>query len=106
LVGGHPYLLRLGFYAVATGKLSLQQLCETATSNNGIYNEHLRRHLNHLQQFGLDKDMKQIVKTEHPIVVESNVGFKLNSLGLIRFTDNNEVEPRLALYRQYFSRIL
>jgi hypothetical protein len=54
----------------------------------------------------LDIIMKQIVKTQHPIVIESNIGFKLKTVDLIRFTDDNEVEPRLDLYRQYFRNIL
>lgn len=106
LIGGHPYLLRLAYYQIAKGELTLSELLQTATRHDGIYQDHLRRHWQHLQQYDLAQAMKQIVIADHPIPVTPDVYFKLRSLGLIRLVDNNEVVPRFDLYRQYFKNTL
>ena len=40
LVGGHPYLLQLAFYWLQSEKLTLKQLIQTASTNQGIYREY------------------------------------------------------------------
>lgn len=105
-VGGHPYLLRVGFYEVAKGHFTLETLLKNADSTQGAYEEHLRRLLHHLQDSGLAPAMKQIVKSAHSIRIDSQIAFKLRSLGLIRLVNQNEVEPAFQLYRQYFSETL
>ncbi len=42
MVGGHPYLLRLAMYEIAMGKVTLKNLLQSATTEAGIYNNHLR----------------------------------------------------------------
>jgi len=106
LIGGHPYLLRLAYYKIAKGELTLPELLKTATRHDGIYQDHLRRHWQHLQQYNLAQTMKQIVIADHPIPVPPDIYFKLRSLGLIRLVDNNEVVPRFNLYREYFKNTL
>jgi len=50
LVGGHPYLLQLAFYWLQSEKLTLKQLIQTASTNQGIYREYLCRLWLTLQQ--------------------------------------------------------
>ena len=108
MVGGHPYLLRLAMYDVATGKTTFKDLLQSATTEAGIYSNHLRSLLNILRSAS-DLDLVQALER----VVNSNVGveldsmqiYKLHSLGLV-VRKNNHVTPRCQLYREYFRRVL
>ena len=42
MVGGHPYLLRLAMYDIAAGKTTFEDLLQSATTEAGIYRNHLR----------------------------------------------------------------
>ena len=48
IVGGHPYLVRLAIYEVSTRKATLKQLLKDASTEAGIYSNHLRRYLEEL----------------------------------------------------------
>ncbi|MBD2774335.1 AAA-like domain-containing protein [Iningainema tapete] len=106
MVGGHPYLLRLAMYEIAMGKVTLKNLLQSATTEAGIYNNHLRSLLGVLQT---SPELRTCLKR----VVDSNVGveldpmqiYKLHSLGLVQ-KHNNHVIPRCQLYREYFRRVL
>lgn len=106
IAGGHPYLIRLALYHLAQQQLTLTQLVETAPTEAGIYGDHLRRHLWNLQQHPeLARAFSRVVGSDEPIELESIMAFKLHSLGLVHL-QGNEVTPRFALYRQYFSERL
>ena len=106
MVGGHPYLVRLGIYEIASGKVTLAELLEGASTEAGIYSNHLRRHLKVLQQIpNLAKAMKDVVASFEPVELDSLQIYKLHSMGLIE-RQGNRVIPRYQLYREYFSRVL
>lgn len=102
LVGGHPYLLRLGMYKLARQEVTLTQLIGEATKEGGIYSDHLRRHLWNLEKNpALYEAMTQVVKGGKNVKLRSDLAFKLNSMGLIKL-EGNYCIVRSALYQQYF----
>ena len=103
LVGGHPYLVRLALYHLAQQTITLEQLLETAPTEAGLYDDHLRRHLWNLQQHPeLADAFAKVVMADTPVELESVPAFKLHSMGLVQL-QGNYVTPRFDLYRQYFS---
>lgn len=104
LVGGHPYLVRLGMYKIARQEVTLNQLIQDPPTDEGIYGNHLRRHWDNLQQNPeLAEAIKRIMTAQNPVKVERMQGHKLHSMGLIEW-QGTHVVPSCDLYRQYFSR--
>lgn len=102
MIGGHPYLLRVALYHLANQDITLKHLLQSATTESGLYSNHLRRHLGQLeQQPQLVDALRTVVEATSPIRLYSMEVFKLYSLGLVRL-NGNEVVPRCELYRQYF----
>jgi hypothetical protein len=106
MVGGHPYLVRLAMYEVSAGNVTLEQLLQDAPAEAGIYSNHLRRHLEVLQQFPeLAQALKVVVTSFEPVELDSMQIYKLHSMGLVQRQDNHVI-PRCNLYREYFRRVL
>ncbi len=106
MVGGHPYLLRLAMYDVATGKTTFKDLLESATTESGIYSHHLRYLLDILRDApDLVQAFKRVVNSSMGVELDSMEIYKLHSLGLVQ-RENNHVTPRCQLYREYFRRVL
>lgn len=102
LVGGHPYLIRKALYHLRRQDISLNTLIETASTEGGIYGDHLRRHLLNLQEYApLATALRQVTQKDRPVDLEAEVAFKLESMGLVSL-QGNEVTPRCDVYRQYF----
>lgn len=106
LVGGNPYLLRLGLYHICRKTLTLEELLTTdpyASSN--IYRDHLQRQLWTLKQqnSGLLEALEKVVFSSEPIDIEVVQGIKLQSLGLVTF-QGQKVAISCRLYRQYFQK--
>ncbi|MBP5972656.1 AAA-like domain-containing protein [Brasilonema sp. CT11] len=104
LVGGHPYLVRLALYYLVRQDITIEQLIKEATTDTGIYTEHLRRHLETLQENQeLGSVFKAILNTHQVVKLESKNRqiYQLDSMGLIKIT-NNIVIPRCRLYHEYF----
>ncbi|MEG5139305.1 MULTISPECIES: AAA-like domain-containing protein [unclassified Microcoleus] len=102
IVGGHPYLVRVALYHISRSDLTLDELKETATSDAGIYSDHLRRQLWNLEEYPeLAEGMREIAAADIPVQLKSMQAFKLDSLGLVKL-QGNECVPRCELYRQYF----
>ncbi|MDM7325565.1 MAG: AAA-like domain-containing protein [Thermosynechococcus sp. Uc] len=102
LVGGHPYLIRLSLYHLARQELSWQELIANAASETGLYRDHLRRQWWHLQQQeDLVPAFREILQADKGSLVDSTIGFKLHSLGLITL-EGNLAQVRCDLYRRYF----
>jgi hypothetical protein len=102
MVGGHPYLVRLALYHIARREITLPELLATAPTDTGLYGDHLRRHLWHLEQDAeLTAALKKAVESNTPQKLDSIQGFKLHSLGLIDLQGDRGT-PRCNLYRQYF----
>ena len=102
MFGGHPYLLRKAFYEIARDRISLEKLLQVAPTEEGPYYDHLRRHLLNLESdTNLVAAMKQVIASPEPIQIGSDEGFKLHSMGLVKF-QGNAVMPLCNLYRLYF----
>lgn len=102
MVGGHPYLVRVGLYHIARQDITLEQLLQTAPTDAGPFGDHLRRHWWNLkQQPELATAIKQVVSATEGVQLEAVQAFKLHSMGLVHW-QGNDVKPRCELYRQYF----
>lgn len=102
MVGGHPYLISWALNHLAHQNMTLQQLLQYASTDAGIYADHLRRHLVTLQEnTKLAAAMKQVVSSVEPVRLETMQAYKLYSMGLIK-RQGNQVAPRCLLYQQYF----
>lgn len=101
LVDGHPYLVRKALYEIACGRLTLTQFLAIAPTEEGPYSDHLRRQLENLNHDPpLAAAMQQVVTRDRPVRVESSLGFKLHSMGLVR-RQGNDILPLCNLYRIY-----
>ena len=102
MVGGHPYLIHLALDCIRRQDITLEQLLQSAPTEAGIYSGHLRRHLGNLQQYPeLAAALREVVKADTWVTIESMWAFKLYSMGLVKLHENS-VMPRCDLYRQYF----
>lgn len=102
MVGGHPYLIKLALDHISRGDCTLEDLLRSAPTEAGIYIDHLRRHLNKLNQNpDLMSAFKKVVQANNWLKIEANQVFKLHSMGLVKL-QGNEVMPRCDLYHQYF----
>ncbi|MEL6491105.1 MAG: AAA-like domain-containing protein [Cyanobacteria bacterium J06621_3] len=106
LVGGHPYLIRLALYHLSRGTTNWQTLIATASSDEGIFSNHLQRHLWNLQQHAmLCIAFRQVIDQTEPVRVAQDQGFKLHSMGLVTLVQN-QIQVSCELYQQYFSEHL
>jgi hypothetical protein len=102
MVGGHPYLLRLGLYKIARKELTLKELLEKAPTDEGLYGNHLRNHLSKLRQNPeLLIGMRNVVRANNPVLIDADIAARLRSMGLVKFIDNL-VLPVCDMYRLYF----
>lgn len=106
MVDGHPYLLRKALYNFARGQLPLENFLESAPTEEGIYGDHLRRHLSNVTNDPtLEAAMKQVISASVPVRLELMEAFKLRSMGLVELR-GNDVIPLCNLYRLYFKDML
>ncbi len=106
LLGGHPYLVRLAFYSIATQAISLESLIETAATETGIYREHLHEQLRSIQKHSqLVGAFRQVLHEEFPGKGTRLELLKLQELGLVRI-ENHRMKVSCGVYAQYFSEAL
>ena len=102
VVGGHPFLVRLGLYRIARGEIGLAQLVRDAATESGPYGDHLRRHWWNLEKYPpLLEAMQRVVVAADWLRLPSEQAFKLNGMGLVRL-QGDRVRPRYPLYEAYF----
>jgi class 3 adenylate cyclase len=102
LVGGNPYLVQLALQQISSEEITLDQLLETASAEDGIYSDYLRRQLWNLKQYPeLVNAMTWVVMSSAPVELEPVQAFKLQSMGLVRGQERR-VTPSCELYREYF----
>ncbi len=103
LLGGHPYLVQSAIAHLKSQQVALEELLILAPTEQGIFSDHLRQQLWHLQHNPqLEIGYKKVVMTNTPVRLDTEVAFKLHSLGLVKLVSNDCV-PGYDLYRQYFS---
>ena len=107
LVGGHPYLIRLALYYLSQENMPIDKLMRSAATDSGIYQQHLQRHLNCLQDnSALESAFKQILDSNTPVIIkEQKIRYPLEGMGLIN-TKDNSATVRYQLYSQYFANRL
>ncbi|NES81297.1 MAG: hypothetical protein F6K10_07735 [Moorea sp. SIO2B7] len=107
MVGGHPYLVKQAFdYLKNHQNITLEQILATATTDAGLYRQHLRQLLLSIEQKPKLVDaMKKVVEANKPVRVEQNQAYKLESMGLVSW-QGNEIKSRCELYRAYFKEHL
>ena len=102
IIGGHPYLVRVALYHISKQDLTLEDLPANVMSETGIYSDHLRRHLWNLEEYPeLVAAMRNIISENSREHLTGILGFKLDSLGLVKWR-GNKYYPRCELYSQYF----
>jgi hypothetical protein len=105
LVGGHPHLVRLAFYHISQGDITLEGLLQTPTSA-GIYSDHLQRQLWNLQKYPeLMSAFARVVTASAPVELDLVQAFKLQSMGLVHW-QGDRATLSYELYHQYFRAIV
>lgn len=106
LTGGIPYLVQVALYHISQENITLDELIENAIIETGIYNAHLRRQLWNLKQYPeLVSALTRVVMSQTPVELEPVQAFKLQSMGLVRGS-NQRIVPSCDLYRHYFQDCL
>jgi hypothetical protein len=99
LTGGFPYLIRLALYQSSRLNLPIKTLLQDATTDRGIYQQHLQyQRWNFQQHPELFEAFQQVLTA--PSQLNREVGFKLKSLGLVHLVENQAIVS-CELYREY-----
>ncbi len=103
LVGGHPYFIQEAFAKLKSQqKMTLEELLRLAPTDEGIYSDYLRQQLCTLRDNSqLESAYKKVVMTNESVRLDTEVAFKLHSLGLVKFSGNDCI-PSYDLFVQYF----
>ena len=102
LVGGHPYLVRKGLYELAQG-LPFNSFLREAPTEAGVYGDHLRGILKAVEDHPeLADALRQVVNSDTPVKLRSELAFKLESLGVL-VPEGNLERPRCSLYTTYLA---
>jgi AAA-like domain/TIR domain/Caspase domain len=102
MVGGHPYLVHLALYHIASGNVSLAGLLRDASTESGLYTDHLQQYLRTLEKHpSLMEAVRRLVKSDVPVRLESGEAFQLYRMGLVDLSRGN-IAFRNELYRVYF----
>ncbi|NEO24215.1 AAA-like domain-containing protein, partial [Moorena sp. SIO4A5] len=101
LLGGHPYLLRMAFYTMVTGSISVTEFCRVAGNDDGPFAEHLSRYLRQLEASPDLRHAMQDVLRKHQCQ-DNEIFYRLRKSGLILGHSPDAVQARCQLYAQYF----
>lgn len=102
LLDGHPYLVRLALYHLRQHNMTLEQLLQASSTNEGIYKDHLQQQWWTLQQHPeLAAAFTKVVKASAPMVLDLAQMFRLQSMGLVRLQGYQAI-PSCKLYYDYF----
>jgi AAA-like domain len=106
-IGGHPFLIRLAMFEVASHHIDLPSLLATASNREGIfYQRHLARMETTLNsQPDLFTAMANVVRSKNGTVLAPSLKGRLEGLGLVKL-QGEVVVSRCELYRQYFSNLV
>jgi serine/threonine-protein kinase len=102
LIGGHPHLVRIALYHVAGGA-RLDEVLAAGATDEGLFADHLRHLLWHVQSRpALGEAVARVMGSGKAVRLDTEVAFKLVSLGLVAL-QGNEVRAARELYRRYFT---
>lgn len=103
-IGGHPYLVRVALYQVASGNYEAAQLFAKAGDEAGPFGQHLQYLAAQLSdQPELTGALKTILRQQ--VCGDDALYYRLHALGLVRRKDKL-VAPRCKLYGAYFQEHL
>ena len=106
LLNGHPYLTQLALFYLSHQRISLENLLQTATAPNGIFDSHFKQQLGYLEEYPeLKETMRQIVLSPSGIDLYPTIALKLHGMGLIQFREDAAIAS-CALYQSYFAKVL
>jgi diguanylate cyclase (GGDEF)-like protein len=104
LIGGHPYLTRLIFEYLCYHNISLDTILHDQDLILDIFADHLRHYLIILQeQPELSQALRDVMRSSHPVKIDSITAYKLESLGLVKLQKDGAT-PLCHLYRLYFQK--
>jgi hypothetical protein len=105
LIGGQPFLTRAGLDALARNKESFTTLLASADTDEGPFNDHLKRILISVTKFpAITEYVRQVLAgTATP---QSDSYYRLLAAGIIRLSSDGSVIFRCRLYRTYLARML
>ena len=104
-IGGHPYLIRLAFYALAKEELTLEQVLKNAATHTGIYKNHFRQLVASLQECPALETILQIIVSKNSLEITGKNNtqiYQLAAMGLIKIKGNLAVISR-QIYQNYFT---
>ncbi len=106
LVGGHPALINLALYHISCTELTLEDICQTASTLTGIYRQHLQNIFNKLQKNEkLLQNFTIILTNNSNIPLDTFTAYKLENMGLIKLRRQRWVVS-CQLYRDFFLKNL
>jgi hypothetical protein len=105
LVGGHPYLVRLGLHEMVLHGLDVAAIEAQADRDEGVFGSHLRRLVALLnREAELREVVRRVLQGQPCPTLESF--YRLRSAGIILGETMQEVRPRCQLYARYLERHL
>ena len=105
LIGGQPFLTRAALDALAAHRETLATLLERADSDDGPFNDHLKRILISVSRLPEVSDYAQTVLAGTALP-HQDAYYRLLSAGIVRQNSAGEIVFRCALYRRYLQRLL
>jgi len=105
LIGGQPFLTRAAFDTLARNKESFASLVANADSDEGPFNDHLKRLLISVSRIQAINDyVRQVLAGT--AVPQSDAYYRLLAAGIIRLNPDGAVAFRCRLYRTYLARMV
>lgn len=107
MVGGHPYLVRLGLYKMVQDELKIKDLLKEAPTESGIYQAHLNMLLEIMDNHPKIKTVFCEILANYPVRLpnKNREVRQLEAMGLIKMK-GDLAEPRCQLYQKYFQDCL
>lgn len=102
LVGGHPYLIAIALYHLATRSMSFEDILKSALQTNGIYGNYLRSHWSLIQTNAeLAHPLYRVVSQANGVSLDVLASYQLEAAGFIRL-DDGLAYPTCVLYEKFF----
>ncbi len=104
-IGGRPFLSHMLFYHWARKPSDREKFLDADTAGSGIFKDHLHRFLVHFQREpDLAACMSKIISGQGCDDLKTVI--RLESAGLVKRLENNEVAPFCDLYAEFFKKTL
>ncbi|NER93502.1 MAG: hypothetical protein F6J86_06645 [Symploca sp. SIO1B1] len=106
MVGGHPHLIRIAIYNSSQKSFSLNEILQSAPTQESIYTEHLNDCLRTLKKDRTLCDaFRNVVTSLEPIKLNPEETRILERIGLVK-KKGDMVSPRYKLHREFFQKFL